>query len=366
MINPGIRDKIINKGLSVILNSIVGYDSEYDLNSSSLKINDLLSIQLAGSTNIIVKVPIITSYNKGDFELEVTPSKNIIESKLRLLFHNSIKDSVDNLRIISHSENDVLLGIINEKISDIKDVTKIQIEGYNIYAFVKSDVKRYIKYTSSYSSKQLVSDSDILLNKDIEDSFINFMGVLNGIRGCDMSSKLKKSVLRSSNKPQSRISYRHGSSKLNISIKRIMYICMHESTADLSILSDFDTFKEQLDIINRSFVTLKKPLDIEGCKSKMHFRDTVLIAPQGVKSLAEIGNIYGDEAYKKVDIGDYRKGRMRELLDINKELFDKYALRDAEITLKHASEMENFNLTVNKLGVPLTLSGIGKSYVLKE
>ena len=152
---------------------------------------------------------------------------------------------------------------------------------------------------------------------------------------------MNKSIFRSSNKPQSRISYKHGGdSKLNISINRIMYICMHESTADLSMLSDFDTFKDQLDIINRSFVTLKRPLVIEDCKSKIHFRDTVLLAPQGVKSLANVGAIYADEAYKKIDIGIYREGRMRELLELDKELFDKYALRDSIITLKHASTME--------------------------
>jgi len=54
------------------------------------------------------------------------------------------------------------------------------------------------------------------------------------------------------------------------------------------------------------------------------------------------------------------------LLTENPELFDRYAIRDAVITLKHASTMEDFNLTISKIGVPLTLSSIGKSYVLKE
>ena len=61
--------------MSVILNSIVGFDCEYDLISSSKKINDLISIQLAGSTNIIVKVPIIKEYRKEDLKVEVLLQK---------------------------------------------------------------------------------------------------------------------------------------------------------------------------------------------------------------------------------------------------------------------------------------------------
>ena len=85
---------------------------------------------------------------------------------------------------------------------------------------------------------------------------------------------------------------------------------------------------------------------------------------RGAKSLAGVGNIYGDE-FKKIDIGSYR-GNMSLLLKDNKELFEKYAIQDSLITLKHACTMEEFNMSVGKLGVPLTISGIGKSYVIKE
>jgi len=54
------------------------------------------------------------------------------------------------------------------------------------------------------------------------------------------------------------------------------------------------------------------------------------------------------------------------LLAENPELFERYAKQDAVVTLKHASTMEDFNLTISKVGVPLTLSSVGKSYVLKE
>lgn len=57
---------------------------------------------------------------------------------------------------------------------------------------------------------------------------------------------------------------------------------------------------------------------------------------------------------------------MSGLLKADKQLFEEYAIRDSIITLKHAVSMEEFNLSVNKIGVPLTISGIAKAYVLKE
>jgi ASC-1-like (ASCH) protein len=90
----------------------------------------------------------------------------------------------------------------------------------------------------------------------------------------------------------------------------------------------------------------------------------MLLAPGNSKGLAEIGKIYGDE-YKKIDIKNYR-GKMKKLAAEDKILFKEYAMRDALITLKHVNSMEEFNESLNKTGVPLTLSSISKAYVLKE
>lgn len=97
----------------------------------------------------------------------------------------------------------------------------------------------------------------------------------------------------------------------------------------------------------------------------MYLRDTVLLAPGGSKALAALGKLYG-ESFTKIDIGSYRQGEMRALMKDDKTLFERYAIRDAEITLKHSCAMEDFYFEVGKTGVPLTLSGIGRSYVLNE
>jgi hypothetical protein len=252
-------------------------------------------------------------------------------------------------------------------LNGLTGVTSTTMDDYILFKYQKTAVVTLIKYINEYSSFELIKDSESLNDFEHSKSLTSFIKLINSLSGVELeiSSKMNNSIENSVKKPTSRICYRFGESKMNITINRVLFICMHESSADLSILKDFEVFKESLDIVGRSFVTRSRPLKLEYCKSMVHIRDTTLIAPQGTKSLAGIGNIYGDE-FKKIDIGDYRNGRMSTLLKDDKELFDKYALQDSLITLKHATTMEEFNLTVGKIGVPLTISGIGKSYVIKE
>lgn len=252
-----------------------------------------------------------------------------------------------------------------DNLENIKHVTMGDLK---LYTFPKSSVATLIKYVNEYSYVDLVKDSESMNEKEHGKSLLNFIELLNDINDTkEISDKLSSSIEKCVNKPSSRMSYRFGSNntKLSITVSRVLYICMHESAADLSMLKDFNVYKGYLDIVGRSFVTRGKPLLFDFCKSKVHIRDTVLIAPQGAKSLAGVGDIYGNE-FRKVDIGEYRNGRMKALLRDDKDLFEKYAINDSLITLKHACTMEEFNLTVDRIGVPLTISGIGKSYVIKE
>ena len=52
-------------------------------------------------------------------------------------------------------------------------------------------------------------------------------------------------------------------------------------------MSDFDDIKEELSIVNGSFVTLGDPLKYDD--KTIHIRDTMLLAPGRSKSLASIG-----------------------------------------------------------------------------
>lgn len=141
------------------------------------------------------------------------------------------------------------------------------------------------------------------------------------------------------------------------------YIIGHLTNADLSILNDFDDIKDNLDIVNNSLITLNRPMLIDGVN--VHVRDTMLLAPGGMKSLASIGKLYGFE-YSKVDINKSLLSKMDEFWLKDPESFKQYALRDALITLIHASYMEDFNFSLGQTQIPLTLAKLGSSYVLNK
>jgi hypothetical protein len=58
MIHPNINRRIKKKGITIILNSIAGFDSEYEVESSIDMSNKLLSIQIASDSNMYVKIPL--------------------------------------------------------------------------------------------------------------------------------------------------------------------------------------------------------------------------------------------------------------------------------------------------------------------
>lgn len=369
-INPSIKDKISKRGISVVLNAVVGFDSEYDLKSSLEKRNELISTQLAGTTGLVLKIPIIKDIEQISVS-DIGPGLlNKDEKFLCSMICKSLTALFIKIRLLLYNDNDVLISRLTEYVDKMctDDLLKSgEINNSKMYVFPKSDLVTKIRYTNSYSSEDLIKDADLLNNDKHEESLLKIISILNEINKQETSSRMLKSVKDSSNKPLSRITYKynHSKSSLSITINRVLTICMHESAADLSMLSDFDTFKENLDILHRSFVTLGRPLKIDYCKSRVHLRDTVLLSPPGGQSLASLGKIYGDE-YNKIDIGDHRKGKMQELLSKDKELFERYAIQDSIITWKHATSMEDFNLSINQIGVPLTVSSMSRNYIVNE
>lgn len=104
-------------------------------------------------------------------------------------------------------------------------------------------------------------DSDNLTNENHEKSLSKIISLLNEICGIkELSVAMIESIKKSSNKPLSRITYRSSNTRLSITVNRFLYICMYESAADLPMLNDFELFKDSLDIVRRSFVTLGKAI----------------------------------------------------------------------------------------------------------
>ena len=154
--------------------------------------------------------------------------------------------------------------------------------------------------------------------------------------------------------------------KISLTVVNNFYLIAHYNAADLPMLSNFENdLKKQLSIVNKSFVSLGKPLRYED--KFMYVRDTMLLAPAGYNSLARLGELYNEEGdYSKRRISQEDLNNMKEFLKRDEKAFKEYALQDAIITLKHAIAMEQFNMSVKQIGVPLTLSSVGRNYVFTE
>jgi hypothetical protein len=151
--------------------------------------------------------------------------------------------------------------------------------------------------------------------------------------------------------------------KISLSIVKNNYVLAHYNAADLSMLKDFEELKDKLSIVNKSFVSLGKPLRYEH--TFVYVRDTMLLAPAGKGSLANLGQLY-ESCYYKKNICKEDLNDMEGYLKRDKTGFIAYAIQDAIITLKHALAMEKFNNGIKQFGVPLTLSSIGRNYVFDE
>jgi hypothetical protein len=150
--------------------------------------------------------------------------------------------------------------------------------------------------------------------------------------------------------------------KVSISVINNNFITGHYNAADLPMLSDFDEIKDQLSIVAKSFVTLRKPIRFE--ESFVFVRDTMLLAPGGMKGLANLAKLYENEGdFSKRKISRENITQMSKFLVNDRDAFIEYAINDSKITLKHAVEMEKFNKSVQQIGIPVTLSSIGRNYI---
>jgi hypothetical protein len=97
----------------------------------------------------------------------------------------------------------------------------------------------------------------------------------------------------------------------------------------------------------------------------------MLLAPANSRSLRDIGKLYDSESesgggYSKKVIPQEYLTKMSRFVEEDKSAFEEYAITDALIVLKHSTEMETFNLTLNKIGIPVTLSSMGKNFVFEK
>jgi hypothetical protein len=154
----------------------------------------------------------------------------------------------------------------------------------------------------------------------------------------------------------------------------------HWTRADLSAMADFSVIKRQFDGVQKTYVTLGTPymarVNVSGHRREFRVSlfDTQLLVPGSSKSLAALGDLY---KFQKFDPG-YRFlarpdgtiecvpyiERMDWLLSDDPALFERYAIRDAEISARHVYEVwlfANDELSLKLSSPPITLGSLAVS-----
>jgi hypothetical protein len=149
-----------------------------------------------------------------------------------------------------------------------------------------------------------------------------------------------------------------------------IYFIAHFTLADLTTLASFPELKSLFDAVRRTFVTIKDAVTCRLWDLNRHrhdveltLRDTMLLAPGGKQSLADLGGLVG---CPKLELTDVEIENMDALLVSNPGRFEAYAQRDPEICVRYAARMLELNYQITgKPEIPPTLSSLGVNYLLK-
>lgn len=405
-LDPSIRQYLQKRGISIKQNTYIGFDTEFKIAGD---LNHLISSQLAVTTKTTVKIPRIRGYTIS--KLDESSNKLLPISKTSTVLNyqkieNSIQMCIAEIRIKKYASYDVSLHQLTDGMKKLKGIQYLEEEDNTKFSLPRSIVQPYIHFGNSFSFKSLIDiastiakphhdkTNSVLMeiidkisavksNSLSGENLIDYDGVEKLEVGVDKTLPLIETTsasqiieeeelhkietletIASKATSEKRLSREYISDlfpqKISVTRTRQYFVIAHLTPADLSLLSDFEEIKEELSILNGSFVTLGKPLKYLG--KNIHIRDTMLLAPGPSKSLAAIGKLYGGGLDKlviaKTDLED-----MQGFLARDKVKFTEYALRDALISLIHACWMEDFNFRIGCLGIPLSLSTIGRNYV---
>jgi hypothetical protein len=280
----------------------------------------------------------------------------------------SIQMCITSIRKIKYEQHDINILVLTEGLKRIKGLSYYEHEDKIVFSLPRSLIQPYIHFGNSFSLKEIIQISSGIVKPHLGEIQIKFMKLMKDISSNNFSLQAGKAKLEED------LDKRYGSyteiaelksefeqlpmlqskiqedldekrltrkfitdlfpQKVSLTKSRNYYIIAHLTQADLCLMDDFNEVKEDLSIVNGSFVTLGKPL--KYCGRNIHIRDTMLLAPGGSKSLAKIGKLYG-EAFNKILIRKEDLEDMQGFLIRDKAKFTEYALRDSLISLIHAA-----------------------------
>lgn len=394
-LDNSIKRHFQKTGITVSNNIYAGFDTEYkNINS---KLNKLLSVQVSVLGNFNIKVPSLqTVYEFG--QLDIDSNKFYThEPKGKTLNYDLIKTLIqDAVNFNKHNSfsyyisyiNKLLVKMINSNLSyKVKDgfyhfrmpMTKIiskfyRVDEYKLEQLINNiitiDIQDPNKEELANNLKDLLS-----VDNEVEQLAINFQNrdltvtdnqlviddfdnILN--EEADVETNFKYNFINTKNKTGPKLE------QIYLGVRNNIYLAGHFNAADLPMFSDFEkVYKNKLDIVNKSFATLKAPIahnymGNDKMKWNIRIHDTMLLAPPGQQKLSDLGNIY---KFPKLELTKAEYEDMELLWIDNPKKFKDYGIVDSTITVIHLCTMTDYYFTLGGLVPPLTLAQIsGKAF----
>jgi hypothetical protein len=389
-----IKRHLHNKSICLTNNIYAGFDTEFKNIDKSL--NKLLSVQVSVNGCYTLKIP--TLDNKHIFgSLDVATNKfykTVHESKLinYFLIDTLIQEAIDFNFNLNKDYKDFIIKIVDTlKNKGIKNYIK---DNAYYFKFPSSNIlTKFIEIKNGFSMVNLFNTITELdqLNQFKNISFQNIVNLLDIKTDGDFKSLLLdfnyqelntdtvfdsvfdsttnsyESQVENGETITRKIRIRKGLkfNRFSVYTNNIIYLTAHYNAADLSMLSDFEDFKQYFTIVNKSFVVINKPIPFkqtieteEGNFIKnwnLKISDTLLLSPPGFTQLKNIGTIYN---FNKLELTKDEITNMDLLLINDRNKFKDYAVRDSIITLLHYNAMIDYNFTLESSTPPTTLSQI--------
>lgn len=409
-IDLDIRDKFKFKNMKLNKNVYCGFDTEYQ--NIDFQINKFLTYQLAVTGNLELEIPVNTNYLPEGVNC-LTGEKYFVEGFTSVAILDSVEicslidKSRQALRSILHGKKDLVTAKIIQFLIQ-KGVPHVQTEEKFIFTFPYQDIKlRINKFgKEGLTSQELIKEITSIISGGLDQDGINLINdirssieetdrlslikdtfnigeiiVKKGSDGAPFYTIHKKSFVPKLDNIQdiagikqmdiSNIDNYSSDHKtlvknkwfvvegLKVKVHQNLNLLAHYNAADLCSLNDFENFKDNLSIINKSFVTFKS-LKINDWD--VNIRDTMLLTAAGGSGLAGLGKMHG---IPKKDLqGDINN--MENLMNLDWEKFKEYALGDSYITLIHGLFMKNNALHLKDNKMPITISSLSKKNLLNH
>jgi hypothetical protein len=338
------------------------------LDSSSLKSSVLDCSSSNSNSNSLQYIPSQDHFNSSDSSEYLNNLVRETHKSIHCVDEEIENTWIESKKQVQEQEQEFdLTGIVEREKHELKNLVLLEKPTVtHLVVYEKSEVTSLERLLEKLRNSRVTNPILPTLGYNLRDDYVYLIRIFDNLGPNLKLTSNPINLIKQYDKPDLKARVRwnlffNDDTKISVSFVKNNYILAHYNAADLSMLSDFDEIKEKLSIVNKSFLTLGKPLEYKH--TFVHIRDTMLLAPAGNQSLASLGKLYNTP---KLIVSFKDIIKMGDFLKRDKKSFDDYAIQDAVITLKHSLAMEKFNFNLKQLGVPSTLSSLGRKYVGSE